>query len=112
MNKEQGAKERARGVPPMNVSNCNRLAKPHSIYAYFDLIQVWRREPLDHGTCSWLRKECRLHRENKPIVRILRLKPDASGHPRPGGCFEFAERHLRSVIGMLSELASILEASR
>ena len=48
----------------------------------------------------------------KPIVRILRLKPDALGLPRPVGYFEFAERHFPSVIAMLSELASILEASR
>jgi hypothetical protein len=48
----------------------------------------------------------------KPIVRILRLKPYASGHPRSVGCFEFDERHLPRLIAVLSELASILEASR
>jgi hypothetical protein len=48
----------------------------------------------------------------KPIIRILRLKPNASGRPRPVGYFEFAEPHLPSVTATLSKLASILEASR
>jgi hypothetical protein len=49
---------------------------------------------------------------SKPIVRIIRMKPDAAGDLRPISCFEFAERHLHGVIAMLGQLASIQEARR
>jgi hypothetical protein len=55
-----------------------------------------------------LRESIRCERDNlggRPIVRILRLKPDACGNLRPvGHCFEFAERHLSGVISMLQHM--------
>ena len=43
----------------------------------------------------------------KPVVRIVRLKPNASGDLRPaGGSLEFAAKHLPNVIAMLQALAS------
>jgi len=62
------------------------------------------------------RESLRCERDNlgsKPIVRIIRMKPDASGNVRRvGACLEFAERHLPGVIAMLGQLASVLEARR
>lgn len=44
-------------------------------------------------------------RHGKPVVRIVRLKPNASGDLRPaGGSLEFAAKHLPGVIAMLQEL--------
>jgi hypothetical protein len=44
-------------------------------------------------------------RHGKPVVRIVRLKPNASGDLRPAGSsLEFAAKHLPSVIAMLLEL--------
>jgi hypothetical protein len=41
------------------------LAYPCAVEPYFDLIQVWRREPLDKATRAWLFRQCRhLHLEN------------------------------------------------
>ena len=58
------------------------------------------------------RDSLRCERDNlggKPVVRILRLKPDASGDLRPAGPrLEFAERHLPSVITMLQDLQAHL----
>jgi hypothetical protein len=55
-----------------------------------------------------LRESIRCERDNlgsRPIVRILRLKPDACGTLRPvGHCFEFAERHLSGVIALLQHM--------
>jgi hypothetical protein len=35
------------------------LAYPRAVEPYFDLIQVWRREPLDDATRAWLSGQCR-----------------------------------------------------
>jgi hypothetical protein len=35
-----------------------RMPAPTDICAYFDMIQVWVREPLDHGRLAWLRGQC------------------------------------------------------
>lgn len=44
-------------------------------------------------------------RHGKPVVRIVRLRPTASGDMRPaGGSLEFAAKHLPGVIAMLQEL--------
>jgi hypothetical protein len=44
-------------------------------------------------------------RRGKPVVRIVRLKPNASGDLRPAGAsIEFAAKHLPSVIAMLQSL--------
>jgi hypothetical protein len=41
----------------------------------------------------------------KPIVRIIRMKPDSSGDLRPAGPqIEFAAKHLAGVIAMLHGL--------
>jgi hypothetical protein len=55
------------------------------------------------------RRECfkseRDERHGKPVVRIVRLRPNASGDLRPaGGSLEFAAKHLPGVIAMLQEL--------
>jgi hypothetical protein len=55
------------------------------------------------------KRECfrgeRDERRGKPVVRIVRLKPNASGDLRPaGGSLEFAAKHLPDVIAMLLEL--------
>jgi hypothetical protein len=57
------------------------------------------------------KRECfrgeRDERHGKPVVRIVRLKPNASGDLRPaGGSLEFAAKHLPNVIAMLQALAS------
>jgi hypothetical protein len=57
------------------------------------------------------KRECftveRDERHGRPVVRIVRLKPNASGVLRPaGGSLEFAAKHLPSVIAMLQALAS------
>jgi hypothetical protein len=44
-------------------------------------------------------------RHGRPVVRIVRLKPNASGDLRPaGGSLEFAAKHLPNVIAMLQAL--------
>jgi hypothetical protein len=55
------------------------------------------------------KRECfrgeRDERRGKPVVRIVRLKPNASGILRPaGGSLEFAAKHLPGVIAMLQAL--------
>ena len=55
------------------------------------------------------KRECfrgeRDERHGKPVVRIVRLKPNASGDLRPaGGSLEFAAKHLPNVIAMLQAL--------
>jgi hypothetical protein len=35
------------------------IAWPTAVYPYFDRIQFWRREPLNHETRAWLRSQCR-----------------------------------------------------
>jgi hypothetical protein len=57
------------------------------------------------------KRECfrgeRDERHGRPVVRIVRLKPNASGVLRPaGGSLEFAAKHLPNVIAMLQALAS------
>jgi hypothetical protein len=57
------------------------------------------------------KRECfrgeRDERHGRPVVRVVRLKPNASGVLRPaGGSLEFAEKHLPNVIAMLQALAS------
>jgi hypothetical protein len=54
-------------------------------------------------------RECfrgeRHERHGKPVVRIVRLKPNASGELRPAGAsLEFAAKHLAGVIAMLQSL--------
>ena len=61
------------------------------------------------------KRECfrgeRDERRGKPVVRIVRLKPNASGDLRPAGAsLEFAAKHLPGVIAMLQAL-QISEAS-
>jgi hypothetical protein len=44
-------------------------------------------------------------RRGKPVVRIVRLKPDACGDLRPAGApLEFAAKHLPGLIDMLQSL--------
>jgi len=44
-------------------------------------------------------------RSGKPVVRIVRLKPNASGDLRPAGdSLEFAAKHLPGLIAMLQAL--------
>ena len=55
------------------------------------------------------KRECfrgeRNERHGKPVVRIVRLKPNASGALRPAGAsLEFAARHLPKIIAMLQSL--------
>jgi hypothetical protein len=55
------------------------------------------------------RRECfrgeRDERRGKPVVRITRLKPNASGELRPAGApLEFAAKHLPGLIAMLQAL--------
>ena len=55
------------------------------------------------------KRECfrgeRDERRGKPVVRIVRLKPNASGDLRPtGSSLEFAAKHLPGVIAMLQSL--------
>ena len=55
------------------------------------------------------KRECfrgeRDERRGKPVVRIVRLKPNASGDLRPAGAsLEFAAKHLPGVIAMLQAL--------
>ena len=57
------------------------------------------------------KRECfrgeRDERHGRPVVRIVRLKPNASGDLRPaGGSLEFAAKHLPNVIALLQALAS------
>jgi hypothetical protein len=80
---------------PFEVFNVNIVIKK-----YIDL-QINQRETIrcEHNTLG-----------GKLIVRILRLKPDASGNLRAVSCFEVAERHLLGLIAILSELASVLGA--
>jgi hypothetical protein len=55
--------------------NCEALAYPRAVEPYFDLIQVWRREPLDEATCAWLSGQCRhLHLENRAARFDSRLR--------------------------------------
>jgi hypothetical protein len=59
----------------MLLAKLKELPRPIAIYAYFDLIQVWRREPLDDATYSWLAKQCsHLYFENKPARHDYRLR--------------------------------------
>ena len=55
------------------------------------------------------KRECfrgeRDERNGKSVVRIVRLKPNASGDLRPaGGFLEFGAKHLSGVIAMLQKL--------
>ena len=55
------------------------------------------------------KRECfrgeRDERRGKPVVRIVRLKPNASGDLRPAGAsLEFAAKHLPGLIAMLQAL--------
>ena len=55
------------------------------------------------------KRECfrgeRDERRGKPVVRIVRMKPNASGDLRPAGVsLEFAAKHLPGVIAMLQAL--------
>jgi hypothetical protein len=55
------------------------------------------------------KRECfrgeRDERRGKPVVRIVRLKPNASGDLRPAGAsLELAAKHLPGLIAMLHEL--------
>jgi hypothetical protein len=40
------------------ITDLEQLAKPIAIYAYFDKIQFWRCEPLDHPSLSSLERNC------------------------------------------------------
>jgi hypothetical protein len=55
------------------------------------------------------KRECfrgeRDDRRGRPVVRIVRLKPNASGDLRPAGApLEFAAKHLPGMIAMLQSL--------
>jgi hypothetical protein len=55
------------------------------------------------------KRECfrgeRDERRGKPVVRIVRLRPNASGDLRPAGAsLEFAAKHLPGLIAMLQAL--------
>jgi hypothetical protein len=54
------------------------------------------------------KRECfrgeRDERRGKPVVRIVRLKPNASGDMRSAASLEFAAKHLPSLIAMLQSL--------
>jgi hypothetical protein len=58
----------------MSFAKLRQLPKPIAVNAYFDLIQIWRREPLDDEAYSWLKSQCgSLYRENKPARHDYRL---------------------------------------
>jgi hypothetical protein len=74
---------------------------------------LYREYPAERqqNSCSMQinKRECfrgeRDERRGKPVVRIVRLKPNASGELRPAGAsLEFAAKHLPGLIAMLQAL--------
>ena len=73
----------------------HRIFAPHEQQNSFSL-QINKRE------CF---KGERDERHGRPVVRIVRLKPNASGDLRPAGAsLEFAAKHLPGLIAMLQAL--------
>jgi hypothetical protein len=59
----------------MPLAKLGELPKPIAVNAYFDLIQIWRREPLDEDVRYWLDSQCRhLYCESGPARHDHRLR--------------------------------------